>query len=182
MSDALAPYVELLKDAGLALTDAGYAYGLFVAAAPVLTLAGLLVLVGLIATHGKSHGTRFSAMALFVFAALAGGCAWLLRPDAAAGTILGSLLTWAWLAPLVAAITLFATMLEKPKPRALGLGVSLAAALIATCFGGMLSIANERTLHPDDMARLDAEPMPTHQEVENVYVEPRAILDTASER
>ena len=69
MPDMLKPYLDLAKDAGLALTDAHYAYALLVAAAPLLTVAGLLVLVGLIATHGKSHGTRFSAMAAYMYMA-----------------------------------------------------------------------------------------------------------------
>ncbi len=30
MPDALTPYLDLIQDAGLALTDAGFAYGLLV--------------------------------------------------------------------------------------------------------------------------------------------------------
>jgi len=184
MPHALTPYLELIKDAGLALTDAGYAYGLLVAASPLLTLAGLFVLVGLIATHGKSHGTRFASMALFVFAAIAGVSAWLLRPDSAMGTMLDGLLTWSWLPPLVAALTLFATMPEKPRPRALGLCAALVVALLATVFGGMLCVANQRALHPDQMTWLDAPPMPTADETAatNEEHDEVQVLDTAAHR
>lgn len=183
MPDALTPYLDLAKDAGVALTDAGYAYTLLVAAAPLLTVAGLIVLIGLIGTHGKSHGTRFSAMAVFVLASLAGVSAWLLRPDAAAGTMLATLLAWSWVPPLVAALSLFATMPQQPKPRAAGLLAATAIALAATCYGGMLSIANQRALHPDDMAWLDAPPMPEQDEAaEEPEAEPRPVLDTAANR
>lgn len=183
MLDAFSPYLDLAKDAGVALTDAGYAYTLLVAAAPLLTVAGLVVLVGLIGTHGKSHGTRFSAMAVFALAALSGVSAWLLRPDAAAGTILETMLTWSWVPPLVAALSLFATMPENPKPRAAGLLVTSVIALLATCYGGMLSIANERALNPDDMAWLDAEPLPEQDVVEEQpEIETRPVLDTAADR
>lgn len=180
MQNALNPYLDLAKDAGVALTDAGYAYSLLVAAAPLLTFAGLVVLIGLIATHGKSHGTRFSAMSLFALASLAGISAWLLRPDAARGTMLETMLTWSWVAPLVAALSLFATMLEKPKPRAMGLIASLTIALLATTYGGMLSIANQRALHPDEMTWLDSEPLQeqAEQAVEEA-VDPRPVLNTA---
>lgn len=183
MPDRLTPYLDLAKDAGIALTDAGYAYTLLVAAAPLLTVAGLVVLIGLIATHGKSHGTRFSAMAVFALAALAGVSAWLLRPDAAAGTMLETMLTWSWVPPLIAALAIFATMPEKPKPRAVGLIAATAIALLATTYGGMLSIANQRALHPDDMAWLDAPPLPVMDEAEEEPApEPRPVLDTAARR
>lgn len=183
MLNALTPYLELAKDAGIALTDAGYAYSLLVAAAPLLTIAGLVVLIGLIATHGKSHGTRFSAMAVFLLAALAGGSAYLLRPDAAAGTMLQTMLTWSWVPPLVAGLALFATMPEKPKPRAAGLIAATMIALLATTYGGMLSIANQRALNPDDMAWLDAEPMPEQTEViAEEEVQTRPVLNTAANR
>ena len=183
MLNALTPYLDLAKDAGVALTDAGYAYTLLVAATPLLTVAGLVVLVGLIATHGKSHGTRFSAMAVFALAALAGVSAWLLRPDAAAGTMLETMLTWSWVPPLVAALSLFATMPEKPKPRAVGLLAATAITLLATCYGGMLAIANQRALHPNDMAWLDAPPMPEQtEEAEQEDVETRPVLNTAANR
>jgi hypothetical protein len=183
MTNALAPYLDLLKDAGVALTDAGYAYSLLVAAAPLLTVAGFVVLVGLIATHGKSHGTRFSAMAVFTLAGLAGASAWLLRPDAASGTMLETLLTWSWVPPLVAGLALFATMPEKPKPRAAGLIAAALIALLATCYGGMLSIANERTLNPDGMAWLDAPPMPEQaEETAKEQVDTRPVLNTAANR
>ena len=183
MPNALSPYLDLAKDAGVALTDAGYAYTLLVAAAPLLTVAGLVVLIGLIGTHGKSHGTRFSAMAVFALAALSGASAWLLRPDAAAGTMLETMLTWSWVPPLVAALSLFATMPEKPKPRALGLLAASVIALLATCYGGMLSIANQRAMHPDEMAWLDAPPMPEQEVVEEQpEVETRPVLDTAANR
>jgi ABC-type Na+ efflux pump permease subunit len=183
MTDLISPYIELAKDAGIALTDAGYAYSLLVAAAPLLTVAGLVVLVGLIATHGKSHGTRFSAMAVFALAGLSGACAWLLRPEAAEGTMLQTMLTWSWVPPLLAAFALLGTMPERPKPRAIGLLAATAVALLATCYGGMLSIANQRALHPDDMAWLDATPMPQQpeQEVEEP-VDTRPVLDTAAHR
>ena len=183
MPNALTPYLDLAKDAGVALTDAGYAYSLLVAAAPLLTVAGLVVLVGLIATHGKSHGTRFSAMAVFALASLAGASAWLLRPEAAEGTMLQTMLTWSWVPPLVAALAVFATMPEKPKPRAVGLLAATAVALLATCYGGMLSIANQRALNPGDMAWLDAPPMPEQNtSEEQTEVETRPILDTAANR
>lgn len=183
MPDALSPYLDLAKDAGVALTDAGYAYTLLVAAAPLLTVAGLVVLVGLIGTHGKSHGTRFSAMAVFALAALSGVSAWLLRPDAAAGTMLETMLTWSWVPPLIAALSLFATMPEQPKPRAAGLLVASVIALLATCYGGMLSIANQRAMHPDQMAWLDAEPLPAQEaDEEQPEVEARPVLDTAANR
>jgi len=183
MPDFFSPYVDLAKDAGVALTDAGYAYTLLVAAAPLLTVAGLVVLVGLIATHGKSHGTRFSAMAVFALAALAGASAWLLRPDAAAGTMLETMLTWSWVPPLIAALAIFGTMPEKPKARALGLLAATAIALLATTYGGMLSIANQRALHPEDMAWLDSEPLPdSQQQSEDAYAEPRPVLNTAVNR
>jgi ABC-type Na+ efflux pump permease subunit len=182
MPDFIAPYLDLAKDAGVALTDAGYAYTLLVAAAPLLTVAGLVVLIGLIATHGKSHGTRFSAMAIFVLAALAGVSAWLLKPDAAAGTMLETMLTWSWVPPLVAALAIFGTMPEQPKPRAIGLLAATAIALLATTYGGMLSIANERALNPDDMAWLDSEPLPEQEETEDEYVEPRPVLNTAAKK
>ena len=159
MPNALQPYLDLARDAGLALTDATYAYGLLVAAAPLFTLAGLLVLVGLIATHGKSHGTRFSAMTLFLVAALAGGAAYLIQPEQAAGTMLGTLLSWSWGPPLVAALTLLATMASNPKPRALALATAMLVALSATLFGGMLSIANARVMQPDRLTWLDAPPL-----------------------
>ncbi len=182
MPDFIAPYLDLAKDAGVALTDAGYAYTLLVAAGPLLTVAGLVVLIGLIATHGKSHGTRFSAMAVFALAACAGGSAYLLRPDAAAGTILGTMLTWSWVPPVVAALSIFATMPEQPKPRAVGLLAALAIALLATTYGGMLSIANQRALHPEDMAWLDAPPMPEQDEQDEQAeeeIDTRPVLNTA---
>lgn len=183
MPQILTPYLDLAKDAGVALTDAGYAYSLLVAAAPLLTIAGLVVLIGLIATHGKSHGTRFSAMAVFALAALTGVSAWMLKPDAAAGTMLETMLTWSWVPPLVAALSLFATMPEKPKPRAIGLLAATAIALLATCYGGMLSIANQRALYPDDMAWLDAEPMPVQEETDaEPEADPRPVLNTAANR
>lgn len=184
MPNALSPYLDLAKDAGVALTDAGYAYTLLVAAAPLLTVAGLVVLIGLIATHGKSHGTRFSAMAVFALAALTGVSAWLLRPDAAAGTMLETMLAWSWVPPLVAALSLFATLPEKPKPRAVGLLAATAIALLATCYGGMLSIANQRALHPGDMTWLDAEPLtPQDQETaDEDAIDPRPVLNTAANR
>ena len=183
MPDFLTPYVDLAKDAGVALTDAGYAYTLLVAAAPLLTVAGLVVLIGLIATHGKSHGTRFSAMAVFALAALAGVSAWLLRPDVAAGTMLETLLTWSWVPPAIAALAIFGTMPQQPKPRALGLLAATAIALLATTYGGMLSIANQRALNPDDMAWLDSEPLPAQEEhAEDEYVEPRPVLNTAAKK
>ncbi|MEM9347069.1 MAG: hypothetical protein AAGB26_10680 [Planctomycetota bacterium] len=183
MPNALTPYLDLAKDAGVALTDAGYAYTLLVAAAPLLTVAGVVVLIGLIATHGKSHGTRFSAMAVFGLSALAGVSAWLLRPDAAAGTMLETMLTWSWVPPLLAALAIFATMPEKPKPRAIGLLAATAIALAATCYGGMLSIANQRALYPGEMAWLDAEPLPEQQTIEEQPApDPRPVLDTAAHR
>jgi len=184
MPDALKPYIDLAHDAGLALTDAGYAYGLLVAAAPLLTLAGLFVFVGLIATHGKSHGTRFSAMAVFIFAAIAGVSAWLLRPDAANGTMLGTLLTWSWLPPLLAALSMFVTMPKDPKARALGLAGAMFIALSATLFGGMLAVANQKAMHPDDMAWLDAPPLaPTQPEqAEEQQAQTLQVLDTARHR
>ncbi|MEM9111552.1 MAG: hypothetical protein AAGC72_16180 [Planctomycetota bacterium] len=183
MQNALNPYLDLAKDAGVALTDAGYAYTLLVAAAPLLTVAGLVVLIGLIGTHGKSHGTRFSAMAVFSLSALAGVSAWLLRPEAAAGTMLETMLTWSWVPPLLAALAIFATMPEKPKPRAVGLLAATAIALAATCYGGMLSIANQRVLYPDEMAWLDAEPLPEQDVVEEPSdLEARPVLDTAAHR
>ena len=183
MMDFITPYLDLAKDAGVALTDAGYAYTLLVAAAPLLTVAGLVVLVGLIATHGKSHGTRFSAMAVFALAALAGVSAWLLRPDAAAGTMLETMLTWSWVPPLVAALAIFGTMFEEAKARALGLLAATAIALLATTYGGMLSIANQRALNPDDMAWLDAEPLPEQEAAdEQPSPDPRPVLDTAAHR
>ena len=184
MPNAITPYFDLAKDAGLALTDAGYAYSLLVAAAPLLTLAGLIVLVGLIATHGKSHGTRFSAMAVFALAALAGLIAWRLRPEAASGMMLETMLTWSWVPPLVAALSLFATMSEKPKPRAVGLIAAFTITLIATTYGGMLSIANQRALYPDEMTWLDAPPMPTQEEdaTQEDAVDPRPVLNTAAKR
>ena len=183
MPDFIAPYLDLAKDAGVALTDAGYAYTLLVAAAPLLTIAGLVVLVGLIATHGKSHGTRFSAMAVFALAALAGVSAWLLRPDAAEGTMLQTMLQWAWVPPVIAALAIFGTMFEEPKARAIGLIAATAIALLATCYGGMLSIANQRALHPDDMAWLDAPPMPQQDEqAAEEQVDTRPVLNTAANR
>lgn len=183
MPNNLTPFVDLAKDAGIALTDAGYAYTLLVAAAPLLTVAGLVVLVGLIATHGKSHGTRFSAMTLFILAAIAGASAWLLRPDAAQGTMLLTLLTWSWVPPTIAALMMFATMPQKPKPRAVGLLAALVVALMATCYGGMLAIANERMMNPDGMAWLDAPPMPaTTQDVAEEPVDARPVLNTAANR
>lgn len=183
MPNALTPYLDLAKDAGVALTDAGYAYTLLVAAAPLLTVAGLVVLIGLIATHGKSHGTRFSAMAVFALAALAGVSAWLLRPDAAAGTMLETMLTWSWVPPLVAALAIFATMPEKPKPRAVGLIAATMIALLATTYGGMLAIANQRAMHPDDMAWLDAEPLPQQEDQGSEEpVDTRPVLNTAANR
>ncbi|MFK7789590.1 MAG: hypothetical protein AB8C95_08895 [Phycisphaeraceae bacterium] len=181
MPNAITPYLDLAKDAGVALTDAGYAYSLLVAAAPLLTIAGLVVLIGLIATHGKSHGTRFSAMAVFALASLSGVSAWLLRPDAAAGTMLETMLMWSWVPPLVAGLSLFASMPDKPKPRAVGLIAATTIALLATCYGGMLSIANQRALNPGDMAWLDAEPMPV-QEEEAIEedAQTRSVLNTAA--
>ena len=179
MPTALKPYLDLAKDAGVALTDAGYAYGLLVAAAPLLTIAGFVVLVGLIATHG----TRFSAMAVFCLASLAGISAYLLRPDAAAGTMLETMLTWSWVPPLVAALSLFATMPELPKPRAVGLIAATAIALLATTYGGMLSIANQRALHPDEMTWLDSEPLQEKEVVEEENkIEARPVLDTSARR
>eukprot|EP00752_Nemacystus_decipiens_P016827 g15059.t1 len=183
MPDFITPYLDLAKDAGVALTDAGYAYKLLVAAGPLLTFAGLVVLVGLIATHGKSHGTRFSAMAVFALAAGAGAAANLLRPDAAAGTMLETMLAWSWVPPLVAAVSIFTTMPEKPQPRAAGLLAALGIALIATTYGGMLSIANQRALHPDDMAWLDAPPMPEQEEqTTEEEIDTRPVLNTAANR
>ena len=185
MPNTLAPYVDLAKDAGLALTDADYAYGLLVSAAPLLTLAGLLVLVGLIATHGKSHGTRFSALALFVFASLAGLSAYLLRPDAAGGTVLGGLLAIAWLPPLIVALAVFATMAPRPKPRALALAGAAVVAIAATLFGGMLSVANARTLNPDAMVWLDAPPMDATERSDEDESDKRKtlpVVDTAAHK
>ncbi|MFN3168979.1 MAG: hypothetical protein ACE37H_18170 [Phycisphaeraceae bacterium] len=159
MPQALAPYLDLAKDAGLALTDPAYAYGLLVAAAPLFTVAGLLVLIGLIATHGKSHGTRFSALALFAFAAAAAASAYLLRPEQSAGTMLAMLLAWSWAPPLAAAAAIVATMAKNPKPRALGLAGATLVALCATVFGGMLSVANARVMQPDRLTWLDAPPL-----------------------
>lgn len=183
MPDFFAPYFKLAKDAGVALTDAGYAYTLLVAAAPLLTFAGLVVLIGLIATHGKSHGTRFSAMALFALAALAGVSAYLLGPDAAAGTMLETMLAWSWMPPVVAGLSLVATMPKKPKPRAVGLLAATAIALLATCYGAMLLIANQRAMHPENLTWLDAPPMP--QQVEDAVeeeVHTRPVLNTAANR
>lgn len=184
MPDSLKPYFDLAYDAGLALTDASYAYSLLIAAAPMLTIAGLIVLVGLIATHGKSHGTRFSAMTIFACAALAGAVAWLIRPDVAAGTMLGTLLAWAWLPPMLAGLALFTTMPKKPKPRAFGLAGAMLVALCATLFGGMLAVANERATDPDGTAWLDA---PTrvkaeHQPEAKDEREDVVVLDTAAHR
>lgn len=182
MPDFFTPYFELAKDAGIALTDVGYAYSLLVSAASLLTFVGLVVLGGLIATHGKSHGTRFSAMAVFSLASLAGVSAWLLRPDTAAGTILETMLMWSWVPPLIAGLSLFTTMAQKPKPRAIGLIAASAITLVATCYGGMLSIANQRVLYPDDMAWLDAPPMPDQIEEEATEPDPRPVLNTAAKR
>jgi|GEM_PF-2197479 len=159
MPPKLQPYYDMTHDAGLALTDAGYAYSLLIAAAPMLTLAGLLVVLGLILNHGKSHGTRFSAMAVFSFAALAGMGAWLLRPDVSEGTMLKFLLAWSWLPPAVAGLSMFITMPKDPRSRALGLGLATILAMGATVFGGVLAMTNERTLRPDNLAWLDAPPL-----------------------
>ncbi len=185
MPETLNPTLDLARDAGLALTDAGYAYGLLIAAIAPLTLAGLLVVAGLIATHGKSHGTRFSAMAVFAFASLAALAAWLIRPDAAAGTTLGALLPWAWLPPLIAGLSIFITMPEKPKPRAAGLAFTTLLALCATAFAGMVSVANERALHPDSMTWLDAPPAQDDQGGQAESDQPGQVvevLDTARDR
>lgn len=183
MPEAFAPYLDLAHDAGLALTDAGYAYGLLVTAVPLLTLAGLFVLVGLIATHGKSHGTRFSALTLFALAALAGASALMLKPDAAAGTMLAGLLNFAWAPPLAAALVMLATMAKNPKPRAVGLGFAMLVALCATAFGGMLSVANTRALNPDAMTWLDAPPLEEvlkNQPKQEAPQPERQVLDTAN--
>lgn len=186
MPDSLQSTLELAKDAGLALTDPAYSYALLVNAAVLLTVAGLLVLVGLIATHGKSHGTRFSSMAVFAFAALAGISAYLLRPDLAAGTPLESMLMWSWIAPLLAALSLFATMQESPKPRAVGLACASLLALGATVFAGMLSVSNARALNPDQMAWLDAPPIeqvkPARDEETPKNTEVVEVLDTNHRR
>lgn len=181
MPNVLTPYLDLAKDAAIALTDPNYAYSLLVAAAPLLTVVSVVVLIGRIATHGKLHGTRFSAMAVFVLEAIAGISAYLLRPDAAADTMLA----WSWTPPLVAGLALFATILNKPKPRAVGLIAALLIALFATLYGGMLSIANQRALHPDKTTWSDAPPTPVTDDKAVVEEEPvklRPVLDTAATR
>ncbi|MFI4859441.1 MAG: hypothetical protein ACIAXF_02045 [Phycisphaerales bacterium JB063] len=153
-------YVDLAKDAVFALTDGGflfpvltYGVALMSAGALLLTLAHLLPLTG-------KSATRWAAVAVWGLVALAAGGALLIanddlafavKQDLDAGTLakittFKTVLTWAWAAPLPAAlIVLLAAAPKSAGARTAALLVSVVLGAGASVYALALVLAYQRT-------------------------------------
>lgn len=154
MPEFLKPYWEMTTQTFGGLCEADMLAPLLVDSAAALALAGLVLVLGLLCTLGKSQAMRWSALTVLVLAAGAAFGGWhytqaltSAREIGAAGDDYGDLighhsnvLRWYWIAPLAVGLSLLVTLASSKKLRGVAMLVSIV--LSAVTAGGALIAAH----------------------------------------